>query len=55
MPYWFEFNQMRSFKDLEMFDEFGAFKRRVIGFIYVKRYFGMDNVNEISFLGQVGN
>lgn len=27
MPYWFEFNQMRSAKDLELFDEFSSFKQ----------------------------
>jgi hypothetical protein len=27
MPYWLEFDQMRSKKDLELFDEFSGFKK----------------------------
>ena len=31
MPYWIEFNQMRSKKDLELFDEFSSFKKMKVG------------------------
>ena len=43
MPYWVEFNQMRSDKDLEMFDEFSAFKKlKVCMYIQVRKTYKYD-------------
>ena len=34
MPHWVEFNQMRTGKDLELFDEFSSFKKQKVTFEY---------------------